>query len=168
VTLAACSRGGEPPAASTASSGSGATASAAPAPATPVPAPPLPAAGPRAQGEQWTAALTAPAAFRAGEPTAARVRITARGGYHVNPDYPLAFVPAADASADFASARVALTPSARTPCEAHPGDACEVVADVPLVPRDGATLRVAGTVAFSVCTAERCLIEKVPLAVNAP
>jgi hypothetical protein len=125
-------------------------------------------AGPRAEAEFWTATLDAPKVFRAGEQAAARVRITARGGYHVNLDYPLAFIPGADATADFASARVALTPSERSPCDGHPGDVCALAADVAFVPRDAAALRVAGTVAFSVCTAERCLIEKAALAVTAP
>ena len=164
VMVAACSRGSGAGANAIATSTSTSTSTPT---STPTPTP-TSAAGPRAEGAFWTASLEAPKRFRAGEPAAARVQLIARGGYHVNLDYPLAFIPAADATADFASARVALSPSERTPCDGHPGDVCTVGADVPLVPRGGSALRVAGTLAFSVCTAERCLIEKAPLAVTAP
>jgi hypothetical protein len=111
--------------------------------------------------------LEPPPTFRPGEAAAARVRIAARGGYHVNLDYPAAFVPAPDATADFPSARVRLEPLEKIACVEHPSDTCTLTAAVPLTPRPGAPVRVAGTLAFSVCTADRCLIEKAPLAVTA-
>jgi hypothetical protein len=161
LTLAACSGGSNPtaPAAAPATATAAATPSAAATAAA--------TAGPTAEAEFWQVSLEAPATFRAGEPAAARVRIAARGGYHVNLDYPAAFVPAPEATADFASARVRLESPEKTACADHPADTCALAAQVPLTPRAGAELRVAGTLAFSVCTAERCLIEKAPLAVTA-
>jgi hypothetical protein len=159
LTLASCSGGPTSTPASSAAAGATPAASATPAAA---PAP----AGAAAEAEFWRVALEAPASFRPGEPTAATVRIAARGGYHVNLDYPAAFVPAADATADFPAPRVKLDAPEKTACEGHPADTCALAARVPLTPRAGGDLRVAGTLHFSVCTAERCLIEKAPLAVT--
>jgi hypothetical protein len=149
----ACSRGSPPPPAPTAA------ATAAPAPAG------GPTPGSTAEGQFWQVALEPPPSFRAGAPAAARVRIAARGGYHVNLDYPAAFVPAPGSSADFGAARIPLEPGERTACAEHPSDTCAVAASLPLTPRPGPELRIAGTLAFSVCSAERCLIEKAPLQV---
>jgi hypothetical protein len=123
-------------------------------------------AGARAEGEFWAVALEAPASLRAGEPAEARVRVAARGGYKVNEEYPMSFRPAADASPGFPGERVALAARDRTACGGGAG-ACEVTAPLPFVPAAAGEVRLAGTVAFSVCTAERCLIEKVSLAVSA-
>lgn len=140
---------------------------------TPSEAPPRSASGAapvpsRAEGATWTAALelTEPAGADA-EP-AALVRVGAREGMHVNEEYPTSFRPAPDANAGFAGARVPLTDVAgKVPC-AEEDAACEVTFRLPFVPPGDGALRVAGTLSFSVCSAEKCLIEKVDLAATAP
>jgi len=124
------------------------------------------AAGARAEGEYWAVALEAPGPVRAGAPAEARLRVAARGGYHVNEEYPMSFRPAGDAGAGLAGERVALAARTRTPCGGEVGGACEVTAALPFAPRAPGEVRLAGMLAFSVCTAERCLIEKVPLAIS--
>jgi hypothetical protein len=146
LALAACARG---------------STAEAPAPATPRDA----HAGPLAEGEAWTVALDASGECRSGRPGSARLRIAAKAGYHVNLDYPTLFRPSGSAGIDFAADRVPLGAAlTRVPCADLPEQACEVSAPVPFVVRANGPVRVAGTVAFSVCNPERCLIEKVPLA----
>ncbi|MGC4000063.1 MAG: hypothetical protein QM767_22550 [Anaeromyxobacter sp.] len=138
----------------------------------PLPAP-LPAsapapAGPTAEAEAWTVALETPAAT-AGAPAQARVRIGARGTFHVNPDYPLSFSPDPAATARFSGERVALgTGAERTPCAEHPEHACALTVALPFTAPPAGAARLAGTLAFSVCNDDRCLIEKVALAADAP
>jgi hypothetical protein len=63
---------------------------------------------------------------------------------------------------------VPLRPETTTPC---PGDAkqvCSASLVLPYTPPAGGSARVAGVFAFSVCTAERCLIQKVPLSIAVP
>ena len=105
-----------------------------------------------------------PAEVKAGQAATARVVIAATGAFHVNKDYPLAFRPEPGSVAAFGAGRIPLGERAeRTPCAAHPEEDCRVAAPLlfTLAARGEATL--AGTVAFSVCNPEICLIEKVPL-----
>jgi len=152
--LLACSpsSGGTTPTAATA------TVVAAPSPAT------LPA-GPRAEGEAFEVRLEPPAGAKAGEAATARLVVKARGPYHVNRDYPMSFRPDAASTAAFDGERVALGQGAeRTPCADHAGEACTISAPLRFTALKAGEVRLAGTVAFSVCNPERCLIEKVPLA----
>jgi hypothetical protein len=126
---------------------------------------PAAAAGPRAEAEAWTVALELPAGLRAGAPATARVRVTARAGYHVNLEYPAAFKPDAGATVTFAGARVPLAAASaeKVACAGHATDTCQAAFALPFTPGDRPA-RLAGTVSFSVCTADRCLIERVALA----
>ena len=120
--------------------------------------------GPRAEGEAFQVALEAPAAAAPGQGAAARVVITARGPYHVNRDYPMAFRPDASSRSAFAADRMALGAGAvRTACKDFPGEDCSVSLPLEFTAAAGGETRLSGTVAFSVCNPDRCLIEKVPL-----
>jgi hypothetical protein len=102
---------------------------------------------------------------RAGQPATAWVIVEARGAYHLNRDYPMSFRRDATATVTFEGERVALGDgAAHTPCADHPGDGCGVSAPLRFTARAAGEARLAGTVAFSVCNPERCLIEKVALA----
>jgi len=126
---------------------------------------PVPPAGSRAEGEAFLVALELPATPRAGEAATARIVVTARGPYHVNRDYPMAFRPDAASTARFAGERVALGEGAvRTACRDFPGEDCTVSAPLAFTAPPSGETRLSGTVAFSVCNPDRCLIEKVPLA----
>lgn len=96
--------------------------------------------------------------------TGGAVVITARPPLHVNPDYPTAFKPD-PGGAKFEGERVALTPDAKKPCE-KADETCEVHAALPWTASAGQL--VAGTVLFSVCQPEKCLIEKVRVGVTLP
>jgi hypothetical protein len=121
-------------------------------------------AGQRAEGEAFQVTLELPSAARPGEAATARIVVTARGTYHVNPEYPMAFRPDPASTAAFAGARVALGEgAARTACKDRPEEACTVSAPLGFTAPAAGESRIVGTLAFSVCNPERCLIEKVPL-----
>ena len=129
-----------------------------------------PASGPapsRAEAEAWTVALSLPAAVKPGAPAVAQVLVTARAGHHVNLEYPFSFKPSGSVAATFSGERVALKAGEQRACPGRPAEPCEVVLPIPFTP--GSTSpRVSGTVAFSVCSADRCLIERVVLSSAAP
>ena len=129
------------------------------------PAPPAPVSN-RAEGPTFEVLLDPPASAKPGKPASARVVIRSRGPYHVNRDYPLAFEPAEDATAWPARDRIPLSAGERTPCADQAGEACTVAAPLAFTPAAAGAVRVSGTVRFSVCSAERCLIEKQPLALT--
>lgn len=119
----------------------------------------------RVEREAWTVSLEVPAAAPPGGRAMARVVIASRGGYHVTRDYPVSFRPDSSASGALGAAKVALGEGAvRAPCPDEPGEACQLSAPLPFTAAAAGPTRVAGTVAFSVCNADRCLIEKVALA----
>lgn len=95
------------------------------------------------------------------------VHVSGKGHYHVNADYPLAFTPEPVDGLRFKDKRIALSAAAeKTPCPQSDKDVCEVRAKVPFTADKAATL--SGLLAFSICEPERCLIEKVRLAVAVP
>ena len=120
----------------------------------------------RAEAATWTVALQLPSPLRAGAPASATIRLTARAGHHVNLEYPAAFKPDGRATATFSGPRVALALTARRPCAGSPAEACEVTLALPFTPGMERT-RLSGMVLFSVCTAERCLIERIALGAEA-
>jgi hypothetical protein len=128
----------------------------------PAPLPPS-----RQEAPPWTIALELPAPLRAGVSATATIRLTARAGHHVNLEYPASFRPDGAATARFSGPRMALAVGERLPCAGRPGETCQVTLSLPFTP-DAAPARVSGAVAFSVCTADRCLIEKVALAAVGP
>jgi hypothetical protein len=138
--------------------------------ADPGPAAPLPGSGvplpPRAEAEAWTVALELPAPLPTGAPATARIRLVARAGHHVNLEYPAAFRPDGRSTVTFAGPRVALGGGERRRCDGRPAETCEVAWELPFTPGAEA-IRISGTALFSVCTADRCLIERVGLAAEA-
>jgi hypothetical protein len=130
---------------------------AAPAPAKP--------AGASADAPEYAVTLSAPSGAKAGVEAAATFAITAKGTFHVNPDYPLAFTPEGSKNAKFAGDKVKLSFGEKTPCAAKAEDACAVTVPLAVTPEQAGAATIAGTLAFSVCDPERCLIQKVPLEV---
>jgi len=142
-------------------------AEAAPTPAAAAPAgPSAPPAGATAQGDTYEVALVLPASAKPGVAATARVVVKAKGPYHVNKDYPMAFRPDAAASTvTFAGAKIPLGPGAeKTACKDFPAEACALSAPLAFTAAAAGEAKLAGTVSFSVCNPERCLIEKVALA----
>lgn len=133
------------------------TPTAAAAPAQP--------AGPSADAAEYAVTLSPPTTVKAGTEAAASFAITAKGTFHVNPDYPLAFTPDGAQNVRFAGDKVKLAFGDKTPCAAKAEDACQVAVPLAFIAEQAGPAKVSGTLAFSVCDPERCLIQKVPLAV---
>jgi hypothetical protein len=130
--------------------------SAEPSTAAPPPAPS------HAEAPPWTVALELPAPLRPGVAATATIRLAARAGHHVNLEYPAAFRPDDRSTVTFGGARVPLTVAASSPCPGRAAETCEVALALPFTPGKGRS-RISGTALFSVCTVERCLIERIPL-----
>lgn len=151
---------------------SGAT-NAGPAPATPAAAPSHAEAAPHAtapshaEAVAWTISLGLPALAPAGAPALARILLTARAGHHVNLEYPASFRPDSGATVGFPGARVPLTASEKVQCAGRTAETCQATLALPFTP-GAPPARLSGTVSFSVCTADRCLIERVALAATWP
>ena len=75
----------------------------------------------------------------------------------------MSFRPEGSEAVKFSGERVALTAATKTPCAAKAEDSCKVEFPLPLTPEKAGAGKVAGIVAFSVCSEDKCLIEKVPL-----
>lgn len=107
--------------------------------------------------------IAATGAWTAGKESSAAVTVTAKPGFHVNPEYPVSFRPEGSESVKFSGERVPLTAGTRTPCAEKAEDACKVEFPLPATPEKAGPAKLAGVVAFSVCSADKCLIEKVPV-----
>jgi hypothetical protein len=119
---------------------------------------PAPAASGKVETPEYVVALS-DAQLRGGA-----ITITAKSPLHINPDYPTAFKPD-PGEVKFEGERVALAAQTKKPC-AQGDDTCEVRATLPWTGAAGQ--QVSGTVLFSVCEPEKCLIEKVRVATTLP
>ena len=115
------------------------------------------------EGPAYELSLAASGPWAAGKDSNATVTVTAKPGFHVNPEYPVTFKPEGFEAVKFAGERVALTPGTKTPCADKAEDACKVEFPLAVTPEKAGPAKVAGIVAFSVCSADKCLIEKVPV-----
>lgn len=107
--------------------------------------------------------LTARGPWTVGAESSAALTVKATSGFHVNPEYPVTFKPEGFEAVKFDGERVQLSPGTRTPCAEKAEDACTVEFPLPVTPEKAGAGKVAGVFAFSVCSAQKCLIEKVPL-----
>lgn len=124
-----------------------------------------PAAGPSntASGDAFELELKAPASASADQPGELLIAIAAKPGFKINAEYPHAFRPEKDSGVAFDAAKYDLAAGAKTPCEKKAEDACRLEAKVPFKATTAGAQKASGTVAFSVCNDEVCLIEKVPV-----
>lgn len=139
-------------------------ASPPPAPSATKPPPPASRPGPTAEAPEYAVTIVGPGSATVGAEAAARITITARAGLKVNQEYPVAFRPEGHEGVRFGDGKVKLTLSELEPCPGKPADACAAKATLPFVPERAGASTVAGVLQFSVCDAERCLIEKAALA----
>jgi hypothetical protein len=133
------------------------------APAPPAAKPAVTPATPGAEETPWTVSIAAKGAITANQTGAAVISVAAKEGFHVNPDYPVAFKVMPSSSVKFAADRVALTASNKSPCAAKAEDTCAAEFELPFTAQAAGAAQLEGTVAFSVCSAEKCLIQKEPL-----
>jgi len=121
--------------------------------------------GSRSEAAEWVANARAGRAV-AGAAARLEVEIAARGGFHINDEYPLNFRPTPSEGATFPKRRFDRDDGlALEPCATGGRDACVARLPVPFTPKEPGPLSLSGTVHFSVCNPEKCLIQKVELAV---
>ena len=129
---------------------------------------PVPASLPPSHQEAtaWAVTLALPTPLRAGVAATAIVQLIARAGHHINLEYPVAFRPDDRSTVTFGGPRVPLAAGASTPSPGRAAETCQQTLALPFTPGAGLR-RVSGTVLFSVCTADRCLIERIALGAEA-
>lgn len=87
--------------------------------------------------------------------------LVAEGGFKVNEEYPLSFFPEkSQTEVLFSAAQFALTPHTKRSCADKKDAVCEVRAKVPFEATKDAR-QVDGVLRMSVCSLDKCLIEKV-------
>ncbi|HVU04707.1 MAG TPA: hypothetical protein VHE30_23295 [Polyangiaceae bacterium] len=107
---------------------------------------------------QFDLALVPAGPLTEGKPGVMEVRLSAKGGYHVNDKYPYKF-------------KVDPAPGLKWGSDVFTKDALtleekQATMKVDVVPEEQGTRAVSGTFSFSVCSPERCLVEKRALAAN--
>lgn len=121
-----------------------------------------PAAEPTAQGnyreEGFVLSLEVAGPLEVGKPAEARVTLKANDPYKVNQEYPIKLNLVESPGLGIAATTVGK--------DAVELGAKQAVMKVPLTPKAAGEHKLAGRFAFSVCTDERCLIEKRDLAVQ--
>lgn len=127
------------------------------------PAPPQKAAEKTPEGTEYAVSLAPRAPYAAGKEATVVLNVAAKQGYHVNPDYPMAFKPQGHSGVAFAEPSLKLTWGPKTPCAEKPEDACAVEVPIALTPEKAGPAVVAGMVSFSVCNPQNCRIEKLAL-----
>jgi hypothetical protein len=105
--------------------------------------------------------------LRVGAEAIATITITAREGFHVNPDYPLSFKPVANEMFGVTGERMPLTSTEKTPCKEKADDNCEVKVPLKLTPKTAGVASFEGVLSFSVCSEEKCLTPKETLTLRA-
>lgn len=101
-----------------------------------------------------------------GKPTRLEVELLAREGFHINPEYPLSFRAGDSEGASAAKPRFDRGDGlVLEPCASEPKFNCRARLPILFTAERAARVEVRGTLAFSVCDPNRCLIQKVPLAV---
>jgi hypothetical protein len=121
----------------------------------------------QSKGDEFAVSASVEGTIRPGSEAALVARVEARKGFHINAEYPVNFRPQNNTDGvKFEKERYPLHESAeRIPCGKGSEHACELRATVPFTALSPGEQRVAGILAFSVCTEEKCLIEKAPIEV---
>lgn len=120
----------------------------------------------KAEGVEWVVMGRLVGRAVRGSNARLEVVVTTRAGYHLNDDYPLNFRPKASASAAFERPRVDRADGmAFERCERDAAHSCTARIPVTFTPKVVGAVEVGGTVAFSACDPDRCIIKKVDLTV---
>ena len=114
-------------------------------------------------GAEYEVSLAPRAPYAVGKEASVVINVAARQGYHVNPEYPMAFKPQGHSGVQFAEPNLKLTWGPKTPCPEKPEDACAVEVPIALTPEKAGPAVVAGQLSFSVCNPQNCRIEKLAL-----
>jgi hypothetical protein len=123
------------------------------------------AGGPKVEAAAFEVSLEPSGAYAAGAKSAVLVSLSARPGFHVNADYPVRFTAAPGSAVTFDAPTMNLKESLKyKPCAGHPDESCSATTMLSFTAPAAGPTTVAGTLAFSVCNPDQCLIEKQPLA----
>jgi hypothetical protein len=128
-------------------------------PAAPAPAPTLG----ESSSDSYSVSLNPRAPYATGKEASAVITVNAKTGFHVNPDYPAAFKVVGSEKVRFEQEHIKLTAGTKTPCADKAEDSCTVEFPLVMTPEQGGAAKIAGVVSFSVCSPDKCLIQKVPL-----
>jgi hypothetical protein len=121
----------------------------------------------RVERPEFVVTITGPAEVSAGRASAFAVSVAASGTFHLNEDYPSSFR-VADPPVGVRYPREKVDRASGIvlePCGAG-AKACSARLLVPFVADAPGTHTVGGTLAFSVCDDDRCLIERVPVSLS--
>jgi hypothetical protein len=114
------------------------------------------ATGPVVQGEGFAAHLQASGSYQVGKPAEVQVVLQAQAPFHCNDKYPYKFTPAPNAAATYSEAivrKINITPARSTMA-------------ITFTPSQAGKLAVSGELSFSVCTDDKCLVEKQTLSIE--
>jgi hypothetical protein len=118
--------------------------------------------------EVYDVTLVAPESSAPNQQVEMQVTVTAKGGMHVNAEYPINFRPVKTVnSVKYGKEKFDLMAgSKKEPCEGKGKDFCSLTAGVPFTIDVAGPRRIEGVLAFSVCDKNRCLIEKANLGMD--
>jgi hypothetical protein len=112
-------------------------------------------------GEPFAVSLQVGEPVAVGQPGELVIRIEAKQGFKVNQEYPHSFRPQPTEGVRFAEERYRLSGSKeQVACPKSAEDTCTLVERIEVEPTAQGSHRISGQLSFSVCDAERCLIEK--------
>ena len=111
-----------------------------------------------------SARIDHPATVVAGQVAALAIEVRARGGFHLNPDYPHRFAPLTTPGVDYPAGRQGAEAFATEPCAAADMAPCALRLVAPFTVAAASAATVGGELAFGACDADRCIIEKLAIA----
>ena len=110
------------------------------------------------QEERFSLSMSARGPFKAGSSAEAEVVLLARGAYKVNKEYPMKYRLDHSAGIDY--------PTPVVKRDRVKLEHARATMTVPFVPRAVGNQRIAGELAFSVCTDQKCIVERRALGVT--
>ena len=121
----------------------------------------------RVEKDGYVASLAAPGEPRAGVPATVTLTLVVRNGFHMNADYPTSFKVTQGGSVTYPRAKIDRDSGLTALACADKRDVnCSARAAVPYIAPAAGTHTVGGVFAFSVCSADQCLIEKEPVSLE--
>jgi hypothetical protein len=122
-------------------------------------------AGYRRTAPEYAAAAVVVGASRVDSLAWLVVTVETRGGFHLNDEYPHRFTPLPAPTISYDEALIDAAAMKRHACRTEGSRACALEVAVPFVARAAGHATVGGELAFGACDADRCIIEKLPVAV---
>jgi hypothetical protein len=122
------------------------------------------APGSRVERPAYVVEVAGAGEVRPGVAAQFEVKLAARGGFHINAEYPSSFkVTAGSDAVRYPKPKVDRASGLAYDRCSGSDDSCAARAQIPFVVNRPGAHAVGGVLAFSVCDEEQCLIEKVPL-----